>query len=683
MQKRKSNSRLRCESLEPKLLLAANLVADINSFSTNSGNPRDVVAVGETAFFVAEDENGAELWKSDSSGTHMVSDIVPGPGSSNPFALTAGESVLFFEGPGGTWRSDGTNEGTFLLLEAELQAVSGNHALLFGQGAFHITNEDATLVSRVDVGDTVVGASVDHFTVSRDNVLSRINFDGSVVNWDSELTRGEYFGRADGVIGFSGGTIRTYRFPDDGGPPVGFDELSFPDLVFGESPIQQSGDLTFFRGISREETISLFRTDGTAEGTFSLGDFVNPTSFSSSSGFSFAVDGTGGMWFTAQLPGELGNELWFTDGTVEGTRLVRDIAPGSEIGSNPRSFTARDDRLWFVADNGTDGQQIWTSDGTTDGTIALTSLDNTTFDPQILGATDENVVFSVGTTDLGVELWTASNSASSVELVRNINSSFASSLPGSLTPVGDDQFVFAATSPVGRELWQTDLTSDGTSIILDIVGGSETFGSGSNNFVQFGDQTFFTANDGLHGQELWTFDASGTPQLFKDIELGPAGSHPTEFTVIGNTLYFVAQDSAHGFELWQSDGTPDGTRLVEDTVPGPVGLSPQQLVVANDELFFLGDETLESSTNPGTALWKLEGESVLLVHQMERGTDLGNLVTLNDQVYFSDILSRDMIPQTIDDAGNVIIVPGFEDFTRGEGPSRFGRATVPPMARSH
>ena len=131
MQNRKSNARLQYESLEPKNLLAANLVADINQLSPNSGNPRDIVAVGETAFFVAEDENGAELWKSDSSGTQMVRDIVPGPDGSFPHGLVAGENVLFFSAPGGTWRSDGTEEGTFLLADAELQAVSGNRAVLF------------------------------------------------------------------------------------------------------------------------------------------------------------------------------------------------------------------------------------------------------------------------------------------------------------------------------------------------------------------------------------------------------------------------------------------------------------------------------------------------------------------------------------------------------------------------
>ena len=36
-----------------------------------------------------------------------------------------------------------------------------------------------------------------------------------------------------------------------------------------------------------------------------------------------------------------------------------------------------------------------------------------------------------------------------------------------------------------------------------------------------------------------------------------------------NTLYFTADDGMHGRELWRSDGTASGTALVADLNPGP------------------------------------------------------------------------------------------------------------------
>lgn len=46
---------------------------------------------------------------------------------------------------------------------------------------------------------------------------------------------------------------------------------------------------------------------------------------------------------------ENGAELWITDGTTTGTRLLKDINPGT-AGSNPGGMTALDDgRIIFAA----------------------------------------------------------------------------------------------------------------------------------------------------------------------------------------------------------------------------------------------------------------------------------------------------------------------------------------------
>ena len=40
---------------------------------------------------------------------------------------------------------------------------------------------------------------------------------------------------------------------------------------------------------------------------------------------------------------------------------------------------------------------------------------------------------------------------------------------------------------------------------------------------------------------------------------------------IGSTAYFTADDGVHGEELWKSDGTAAGTVLVKDINPGSAG----------------------------------------------------------------------------------------------------------------
>src|SRR5262245_14863648 len=73
--------------------------------------------------------------------------------------------------------------------------------------------------------------------------------------------------------------------------------------------------------------------------------------------------------------------------------------------------------------------------------------------------------------------------------------------------------------------------------------------------------------------ELECLEGRVTPtvSLVKDINpLGvPAqGSSPRNMVTINGTLFFTANDGVHGEELWRSDGTEAGTALVNDTFLG-------------------------------------------------------------------------------------------------------------------
>ena len=52
------------------------------------------------------------------------------------------------------------------------------------------------------------------------------------------------------------------------------------------------------------------------------------------------------------------------------------------------------------------------------------------------------------------------------------------------------------------------------------------------------------------------------------VNLFPIGSSLTGLNVLNGTLTFFADDGVNGFELWISDGTGDGTILI-DICPGP------------------------------------------------------------------------------------------------------------------
>ncbi len=44
-------------------------------------------------------------------------------------------------------------------------------------------------------------------------------------------------------------------------------------------------------------------------------------------------------------------------------------------------------------------------------------------------------------------------------------------------------------------------------------------------------------------------------KLLKDINIGTNSSTPTDFCQLGDMVYFTANDAIHGIELWITDGT--------------------------------------------------------------------------------------------------------------------------------
>ena len=65
--------------------------------------------------------------------------------------------------------------------------------------------------------------------------------------------------------------------------------------------------------------------------------------------------------------------------------------------------------------------------------------------------------------------------------------------------------------------------------------------------------------------------ADTSAALIKDIQPGPIGSSLSHLVDVDGTLFFTADDGVTGNELWKSDGTEAGTMLVEDIVPGIYG----------------------------------------------------------------------------------------------------------------
>src|SRR5581483_2846003 len=111
-----------------------------------------------------------------------------------------------------------------------------------------------------------------------------------------------------------------------------------------------------------------FATDGSAAGTRLLRDIAPGSAGSAPAGESgkdlpMAVAG-GKLFFAAtDTSGGHGVELWKTDGTPNGTALVKDIRTGLPA-SSPDDFVAVGNVVYFTADDGTSGRELCKSAGT-------------------------------------------------------------------------------------------------------------------------------------------------------------------------------------------------------------------------------------------------------------------------------------------------------------------------------
>jgi len=108
----------------------------------------------------------------------------------------------------------------------------------------------------------------------------------------------------------------------------------------------------------------------------------------------------------------------------------------------------------------------------------------------------------------------------------------------------------------------------------------------------------------------------GQISLLKEINLDD-GSKPNSGFIYNNQFYFSADDGINGDELWKTDGTPGGTQFVADIAPGSDSSSPAYFIELNGGLFFYG-----IGEGFSINLYKLVGNSVDL---MEASTSLMNI----------------------------------------------------------
>jgi large repetitive protein len=555
--------------------------------STNAVIPLSLAALEEEVFFPANDGvTGFELWKSDGTpeGTERVADIRPGAESSNPriFTSLAGWIVFSATEPARgqeLWLSDGTAAGTRVAKDLcpencssapSFLAVTEDDVLVLAKA-----NRDHPRVWRLDRSGRMFllpGACAPECTEAR-----AVRFGGGLI---LSLLEGDFSSDLHARI------WRVAPGEDRG-------EL-LQELALRVNPqwLTAVGDRVFFTALTAVPTgFELWVTDGTPAGTRPVGGPPNPQWLAPlGDRVVFAAEGGG---------------LWVSDGTPAGT-----LSLGTGILSATH-LMALGGQVVFSASSEEIGQELWRTDGTPQGTglVEDLNLDPGSSDPAELAAWNGRLYFAATSNDTWREPWVSDGTAAGTDLLRDLSAGIGTSNPSGFTPFGDLLY-FGAFSGEGA-LWRTDGTRSGT---LPVPGAAGEVG----NLTLAGSSLFLAADppeDNCRGgcPELFRL-AAGAAQvsLVKDINpffpdtillwLDENGSHASGLTPQGAGIVFSADDGESGGELWGSDGTGAGTARVADLCPGFCSSSPRGLTRLGAWTLFAtgGSEFLHG-------LWRTDG----------------------------------------------------------------------------
>jgi ELWxxDGT repeat protein len=621
-------------------------VKDINPGSAAS-NPERLTVVGNTLFFAAtEPTGGTELWKSDGTeaGTVRVKDLVAGTGSFSFAYLFAFGGRLFFQSTAqaGLYASDGTDPGTVLLAAASPAAanlvpaaaeLNGVTYIAAGAARRQFFRTDGTPAGTSLVKDFSAGTGV--FTVvPRGGTLFLTADDGASGRelWRSDGTEAGTAlvtdinpGPAHGVSGLNalpGGLVLTGNDGVHGAEPWVSDGSAAGTVMVSDfhpgtlgtnyqmgSMGGAGGALYFSPDGSPSE---LWRSDGTAAGTYLVKniapDQVGP--------FAQFTDMNGTLFF------ETGTKLWKSDGTAGGTVVVRDFA------SNVDVLTPFGATLYFTIN----GRELWKTDGTPGGTVMLLRNDVSIRNPAVAFG---RVFFSAYQADTGQALWTTDGTVENTRLFKDLFPGPDSFLPigGPFTPFngvqlfrttgGQSQVWQTDGTPEGTvrvngvefgpvvgphiywlkvvasdvQLWRGDGTPNGTEMVKQVTAAAGTREVLGSALVAAGGRLFFPVR--ADGNRYTVYASDGTADGTRPVgEIPPIN---VGLLAINNSVYATAgfDDGVNGLEIYRSDGTPEGTGLMQQIRPGAENALPRGLTVVGDELYFWADDGLH-----GMELWK-------------------------------------------------------------------------------
>lgn len=311
--------------------------------ATASSNPDNLVALNHLLLFAANDGiHGREPWVSDGTegGAHLLCDIYDGAAGSRPTDFTLHQEEVFFSAESPEygrelWRTRGTPETTALVCDMapgpasadprQLRSLNGRLYFVaeegvHGQALWRLARETSP-EWLFNCSDT--GGVQDLFSLWNTLYLHIVS--------------------AEGVP-----RLHVLEENEEGATATPASAASGEDI----------GRFLQSEAAGRSETE--FRNR--------LAQFIHPFG-AASPRYAPLPNTEETIVFTAYTP-STGAELWRSDGTHAGTRLVQDIFPGP-AGAGPDQFTVLNSGLFFIAESPAEERVLYVTQGTAETTMQV------------------------------------------------------------------------------------------------------------------------------------------------------------------------------------------------------------------------------------------------------------------------------------------------------------------------
>lgn len=653
---------------------------------------------GKYFFSISTKDTGFELWSSDGTaeGTHIVTDFLPGPGSSlPPLELAATADQIFL-------RTRGTDLHYYLYATDgdSVQVLRGMDGLPL-DGAWstvHAATDDRIFGSTRRYDD---GVAYDYWTA--DSSLN-INVFETYDEAPANVTV------VDGQFQFSSrGEAGSGRFVTDGTTTQRLDRRIVASVRLAESTIELS---------ERNDKFQLFSVEGD-ERTL-LADDID-------SHARFFPQQDSVLYFQNK------DELWQTDGTIAGTGWAANLRPWQEV--NDAHIVGG--RVLFKTANTIHVSQI----GSVEPPIELLSTgEDVVYSglvQQYLGQANSRQLYIAGIngpwvtdgTPIGIErldhswsisrawsntaevadnvymlshkvLWRTNGVAGTTVAIEQLSPSFTGF---ALHAMGDRLFYFLGFDD-RKQLWSTDGSTNGAQLVADDlpVGLNTDRRLRVDLPLEFDGRLYFTDRHcETDGTACWLWQSDGTPEGTGRVDLPLAlqdgdGEVYRDLRVVDNKLFFqaanqvwyldpqniahdtgvtfsnrstlkqVIQGDRYGFavkergrtEPWRIATTDGETREV-------ITLHPDRYVVAdlwaaNGRYFYVA--TTEG--HEGQQMWTVDASGIEHhIADLAEDFSLPSVATDGDYVFFvnDDAMWRSDGVQTLRlaDMGNITLGPGF------------------------